>query len=1054
LERQGRAANGGERLNEKQLRQIAELAAELAKVQGDLAKAEQMIADLQRQDGVRQVVDDDLKKAPKTKTKSEPRQKAATAVQSFVKKFSSIFKPKGDSDTLMQTEDERMAEEAESVVMAYVEAGVFSYGELLANLRKEIGGELPVQAQAAFATAWEKIKAQGEIPIPMVSPGDVEGLTRIAREIQIAIIESGIVTADQEDRAEVVLDAVWRSLQEIDPEITERQTMDALSGYGQFTPISGDEMKRLQRDINGQLLQMAKIKDLEADIRPKATGAQRREMSDEERALVRQVNELKRNSKLYTEDEQGLLTTAIGAAMRATKNRIKDLRKAMDEGKPIAKTQVDLASKDKDLAEQKRILAEVTKDYREMFPRQGATKEQRLAAALRATDREIERVTEQLRTGDFSPRGRAEPVTSVELKAKQAELETLRAHRELIKAVQNKESIEKRAELAYIANLKNRYAEYEDRITHGYFGAKPKKAPLESDEITKHRRRLEEKKEEFFRLAAEWRLSQLSPKERVFDWARETSFLARAIMTSMDLSAVFRQGGPGTFAHPMLAREAAKEMRRAIFSQEVEFQIAENIKKHRLYPLAVQTKLDITTSAGAIQNQEEAFYGRWARDGIGKKGTKINKISKAVLTPVAMSARAYTTYLNGLRFRLFVYFVDTLGANGQVTLDEAKAIANFINVSTGRGDFGSFNKVAANLSTVLFAPRYLASRFAYLGLPFYMLQDAKVSGRVKRLIAMEYARHALGVAGFLATAVALGGLLYDDDDEESPTVELDPRSTDFMKLKIGETRIDPLSGFGQIVTFLSQVGLGQKKTMEGEIIDIRGEKKKYGQDSTFDLTANFIRKKLAPIPAAGINIIAGEDVVGNKATVATATTGLFIPLAGREVVETLMARGVPEGPAIAMLNILGMSGGTYGPKTKYKNANAEERKKLIEKDLEAMEWDSKDPGYKDFLTKDELERFKQRREQRKQSLVYSASANPKRKDFQDDTTYAKAVAERDKALKTMVDGKIGPEEARLLLLAYWRRNNKTLYERKGQVLVMKDALVERLRQITQKLNQK
>jgi hypothetical protein len=275
-----------------------------------------------------------------------------------------------------------------------------------------------------------------------------------------------------------------------------------------------------------------------------------------------------------------------------------------------------------------------------------------------------------------------------------------------------------------------------------------------------------------------------------------------------------------------------------------------------------------------------------------------------------------------------------------------------------------------------------------------------------------------------------------------------------MKLKIGETRIDPLSGFGQIATFISQVSLGQKKTMEGEIIDIRGEKKKYGQDGTFDVTANFIRKKLAPIPAAGMNIIAGEDVVGNKATVATATTGLFIPLAAREVVETLMARGVPEGPAIAMLNILGMSGGTYGPKTKYKNANAEERKKLIEKDLEAMEWDSKDPGYKDFLTKDELERFKQRREQRKQSLVYSASANPKRKDFQDDTTYAKAVAERDKALKTMVDGKIGPEEARLLLLAYWRRNNKTLYERKGQVLVMKDALVERLRQITQKLNQK
>jgi len=1057
LLRRARVANAGYPLSEDQQRQIEELAARVAKAEGDLAKEQQRVADLERQLAMKKSVDDDLDSTKKPPTKNETRKKATSAVQNFMQKFSNIFKPKGGgTDTLQQTEDERMAEEAESVIKAYVDAGVFSYGELLANLRKDVGGDLPVQAQAAFATAWEKIKSQGEIPVPIVDRANPDELTRIAREIQRAVIEGGIVSKDDPKRADIVLEAVHTSLQEIDPEITERETIDALSRYGQFTPLDPDPVKQIMRDINGQLLQIAKKRDLEANVLPKATGAERREMSPEERELVREVNELKRRSNLYTEDRQGLLKTAISAAMRSARNRIIDLTRAMEEGKPIVKTQVDLASKSDDLAKLRKELAEKTKDYRDMFPRPEATEEQRIAAAIRSTDREIERIEEQLRTGDFSPRATKTPVTSAELEAKRAELESLRSRRDAIKALQNpKMTAEERAELAYIANLKSRIADYEDRRAHGYFGPKPKKPPRKlSPEELRLKNELENIKEDFFRMAAEYRLLRMSPKEKAWDYTKEASYLARAIMTSFDLSAVFRQGGPGTFSHPKLAVESAKEMRRAIFSQSAEFEIAERMQEHPSYDFWIQAGLDITASSDKIQNQEEAYSGRLVRDGIGKKGTKLNTLSRVALSPVKASGRAYTTYLNGLRFRLAKYFEQNIGAQGQLTLDEAKVIARFVNVSTGRSDLGSLNKVAASASTVLFAPRYMLSRFQYLAMPFYLLPDRKISGRVRKLIAAEYARHALGVMGFLGTAVAFGGLLYDDDDEEKPTVELDPRSSDFMKLKIGETRIDPLSGFGQVVTFLSQVGLGQKKTAEGEIIDIRGEKKKYGHDSTFDLIANFVRKKLAPIPAAGVNIIAGEDVVGNKATVATATTGLFIPLAGREVVETLMARGVPEGPAIAVLNVLGMSGGTYGPKTKYASSNAEDRKKIFDKDLKEMEWDSKDPAYKQYLSVDQLEQVRKQREIRKQMLVYGASANPIRKDYQSTETYDKAVSERNEAMDKLKKSGLTAEESVQLLIAYYKRNYGSVYQRKGNAYVMKDSLLERMRQIRRSYNQK
>lgn len=1034
LMRKARVANGGNALNKEQQAEIAELARKVAELEGKLAKAEQEKADLERKQRVDKGLEDEKKRTPPVK-RSTARKKAADAVSAFKAKFADIFKPKqASTDTLQQTEDERMAEEAKAVVDAYVKAGVFSFGEFMANVKRDIGADLPEKARVAFATAWGDAVMLGEVPTPAVDRENLVGMTRLARQIQRSLVESGIT-----DREEV-LDAVHASLQEIEPDITRRETMDALSGYGQYSQLKPGEVEKIIRDINGQLQQLSKLEDMRAGQAPAKTGVERRTPSDEERRLTKLVNEAKRRGGFVVTDPAAQLRTAMDAAKTAVRNRITDLEYEINNRQRIVRNKTELTpdAELESLRQRRDALLEIHKG---LFPKQPATMAQRIASANRALDAAIADIEQQIATGNVASKGKKQPISTPELDAKRARLKALQEQRKAMRDILNpKLTPEQRAERAYKANLLKRIADYQERMLKSEFDPpKRKEVRVLTPEQLALKKQLEDVKDQFFRKAADYRLANMSPLQKAWDYTKETAHLSRALMTSFDLSAVFRQGGVASFAHPKLAAETSREMLRALWSQQVEFDIAEQMRNNPMYQFAITAGLSITEDEGKITRQEEAYMGRWTRHGIGKEGSKINKVSRFALAPVAASARAYTTFLNGMRFRLFEYMVNNLGKGGQVTADEAKVIAQYVNVATGRADLGKLNQTMANLNTVFFAPRYVASRFQYLAMPFYLPFSGKASYRVKKAIAMEYARYATGLAAFLGAAVVLGSLLFDDDDEK-PTVELDPRSSDFGKIKIGETRIDPLSGFSQTVAFVSQVGSGKKKGLSGEIQHLRGEEHKYGQPTTWDVMADFGRKKLAPIPSTGVNLFTGENVIGEKVTPLTAARGLFIPLSLSEVKETMQARGVPVGLAVGILSVLGMSGGTYGPKTKYANATESERAEQFAKDLKAMQWDSPDPAYSEFLTAEQYAQVQARREERKQGLAYAALANPIHNKGQSDESYQKEVAERDKALESLKKAGWTAEQTRQLLIDYWKSNRER-----------KESVADRLRRISRVL---
>jgi hypothetical protein len=434
------------------------------------------------------------------------------------------------------------------------------------------------------------------------------------------------------------------------------------------------------------------------------------------------------------------------------------------------------------------------------------------------------------------------------------------------------------------------------RMAEGDF-SKPVKKQRATDEALLALQVEEEKlKEEWAKIVFERQLASRGPGKKILDATQQTLNTARAVLTSFDVSAVFRQGGFIVLGNPMRGLRNLGPMFKAFgdaeFARGEKFRLQnrENYK-NGLYQ---QSKLFLadTGKVNQMNAQEEAFMTRW-----------LEKVPRALGGGILRgSQRAYTVFLNRLRADSFDAMVANLKKGSVPTPQEVAAVAGFINIATGRGDLGKFNQAGTMLNTVFFAPRLVASRFQILaGYPYFT-----ASGRTKALVLREYAKFFAGAA----LVYALGILAQDDDDEP---VETDPRSSDFLKIRFGDTRVDPLSGLIQATVFVSRLASGEKKTAKGAIVPIRGEKVPYGGDTTTDVTKNFLRSKLSPIVGSVFNVLEGRNVVGESTDALEELKRMVIPMSFGEAKETLEAQGIPEATALIILQLFGMGVQTYTP---------------------------------------------------------------------------------------------------------------------------------------------
>jgi hypothetical protein len=146
------------------------------------------------------------------------------------------------------------------------------------------------------------------------------------------------------------------------------------------------------------------------------------------------------------------------------------------------------------------------------------------------------------------------------------------------------------------------------------------------------------------------------------------------------------------------------------------------------------------------------------------------------------------------------------------------------------------------------------------------------------------------------------------------TVEDDPRSSDFGKLKFGNTRIDMFGGLLQVTTLLSRLGTGTTVTAKGREMPIRvreGQKKKFGQTTAPDIMARFLRQKLSPPVSAVVDIASGETVAGEKVTPLGVLKERVTPLSFGDIYDAMKEQGVAKGLAFGLLSLLGAGTSTY-----------------------------------------------------------------------------------------------------------------------------------------------
>jgi hypothetical protein len=357
-----------------------------------------------------------------------------------------------------------------------------------------------------------------------------------------------------------------------------------------------------------------------------------------------------------------------------------------------------------------------------------------------------------------------------------------------------------------------------------------------------------------------------------------------------------------SMAHPLMAAKAFVKMHQHAFSQKKFDRWMQEVRDHPAYDVMIESGLFIADQNNPdIKMREESFSGS-----LGEKIPLFGQIVKG-------SARAYASYLNVLRVNMFLNAAEGFANEGFTPAnapDIYKSWASFVNSATGRGGLGIVEPASNLLSTAYFSPRLIASRVNLLGLSDLAYGLGGKKGFYGSM-PPEVRRMAVGdVMKFVATASSVVGALAmwaGADDEDDFSVESDPRSTDFGKIRIGNTRWDLLGGFQQYVRAIAQIATEEKKKTSTDNIMYT---------SSESVAFRFNRSKLAPTTGLIYSALlgSGKNMVGEEIYTWGTLVGMLTPMIGHDIHETYKDAGVMRAIGVGVSNFYGGAASTYVPK--------------------------------------------------------------------------------------------------------------------------------------------
>ena len=345
--------------------------------------------------------------------------------------------------------------------------------------------------------------------------------------------------------------------------------------------------------------------------------------------------------------------------------------------------------------------------------------------------------------------------------------------------------------------------------------------------------------------------------KKAWETFTEVINIPRATMTSADLSATFRQCGMGITRFPddlvpMLEVEAK------VWADPKKYtRVMEALESHPDY-LEWAERMGIGFSpapgAGIALTKEEYYMG-------SNILYRLPGIKQTVGKVVAASERAFTGAINYMRASEAEYYYNltkaliTKSPNLAIQEDAMlKYFGKLVMASTGRGSLPkALQSASPLLNAFFFAPRWVASR---LEIPLLIARPGVPWAARKEAIRMLTQFMSAG-AGILGAAHLAGA-----------KITVDPRSSDFGKIIIGNTRLDIWAGYAQWIRLTSQLAAGQRVTVSGEKVKARRS----------DIVWNFLQSKEAPLASVLTDLLTGETFLGEPLFEGTTTiAGVKVP---------------------------------------------------------------------------------------------------------------------------------------------------------------------------------
>lgn len=311
----------------------------------------------------------------------------------------------------------------------------------------------------------------------------------------------------------------------------------------------------------------------------------------------------------------------------------------------------------------------------------------------------------------------------------------------------------------------------------------------------------------------------------------------KVLMSSFaDLSSFGRQLITYVTRNPIKGIKLLKTGADTFVSERYYRMIRSSIEQHEFYPLARKFGVAFTDvgTGQKLDKVDEQFMVRLIKNipGLGDI--------------VAGTERAFNAMTNKARADWFFGLTDDLLKSGYNPATNPKAFketADFVNSFTGRA---SLPRVLENANEVmnlmLYSPRLIKSRIDILASPVtYINAPAPLRKEVWKTLLSYY-----GTLGLVLGGAVIAGA----------EVETDYRSSDFLKVKVGNRRWDFTGGLAQYLRVIGQLSSGERKTAQGKIVE----------SSQAETLKYFVRGKISPLASLGWDVAAGKTFLGEDIT--------------------------------------------------------------------------------------------------------------------------------------------------------------------------------------------